>query len=132
MILNLAVNGREAMPEGGRLLLKTRRCARVAEPGAGTGLQDQDCVALTIEDAGTGIEAEHLDQIFEPFYTTKRHGTGLGLATVYGIVQQSGGQIRVESTPGQGTAFEILLPIHVPAPGTDQPVGRAPGFADGQ
>ena len=119
VILNLAVNGREAMPEGGRLLLRTRHYARVAGHGTGTGLQDQDCVALTIEDAGIGIEAEHLDRIFEPFYTTKRHGTGLGLATVYGIVQQSGGQIRVESTPGKGTAFEILLPRHGPAPGTD-------------
>ncbi len=113
VLLNLAVNGREAMPEGGKLFLRTRSASE-ASP------RPESCVVLEIQDTGVGIEEANLDQIFEPFYTTKSGGTGLGLATVYGIVQQSGGEIRVDSTPGTGTTFTIVLPRHGPAPSAER------------
>jgi PAS domain S-box-containing protein len=112
VLMNLAVNARDAMPTGGRLTVSTRHAdfdeasaaAQDARPGA--------FVVLTVEDTGTGIPPEMLQKIFEPFFTTKPMGvgTGLGLATVYGIVEQSGGWIRVASEPGRGTTFRICLP----------------------
>jgi two-component system cell cycle sensor histidine kinase/response regulator CckA len=110
VILNLAVNARDAMPHGGTLVVETgladlaERQHRGASPGPH--------VVLTIADSGTGMDAETLARIFEPFFTTKgRMGTGLGLATVYGIVQQTGGSLTVDSTPGQGTIFRVYFPI---------------------
>lgn len=101
-LMNLCINGRDAMPGGGNLLLRT-------------SLQDPDLglVALEVRDTGDGIRPEIKERIFEPFFTTKSpgKGTGLGLATVYGFVQQSGGQIGLESQLGQGTSFKILLPV---------------------
>ncbi len=101
VILNLCVNSRDAMPNGGMLTLATRNYQ-----------VDEGFVELSVSDTGTGIPPEIQEKLFEPFFTTKERGkgTGLGLATVYGIVQQSGGHIRVESEMGQGTEFKIHLP----------------------
>ena len=113
VLMNLAINARDAMPAGGRLEVSlapvdvdAERAARA--PGAAPGRH----VALTVTDTGTGIAAEHLPRIFEPFFTTKEvgKGTGLGLATVFGIVTQHHGAIEVTSTPGVGTSFTVLLP----------------------
>ncbi|MEM7585699.1 MAG: ATP-binding protein [Acidobacteriota bacterium] len=110
VILNLVVNSRDAMPEGGRLYLRTSNFECSANPPKGTSLQPGGYIVLEIEDTGTGIDEALVDQIFEPFFTTKRNGTGLGLATVYGVVKQSEGQIRVESASGRGTSFFVYLP----------------------
>jgi two-component system, cell cycle sensor histidine kinase and response regulator CckA len=108
VIINLAANARDAMPEGGKLLLQSS-CEDL--PG-GSDLSPGSYVVLTVRDTGTGMDAETKGRLFEPFFTTKRlgKGTGLGLATVHGIVSQSGGAIRVDSSPARGTTFRIFLP----------------------
>ncbi len=113
VLLNLVVNARDAMPHGGKLLLETGQVIVdenyvTHHPGAKKGTYTY----LKVRDTGTGIPKEHLSRIFEPFFTTKEQGkgTGLGLATVYGIVKQNKGFIWVESEVGQGTTFEILFP----------------------
>jgi two-component system cell cycle sensor histidine kinase/response regulator CckA len=113
VILNLAVNSRDAMPLGGRLVIETRNADHATVCKAIQGeARPNDYVMLAVSDTGSGIPQEIRDHIFEPFFTTKGEGkgTGLGLATVYGIVNQSGGYIGVESTVGEGTRFMIFLP----------------------
>ena len=113
VLLNLAVNSRDAMPNGGRLTLESRD-ATSAEVGEAmkTVVPPGDYVMLAVTDTGMGISPEIQSMIFEPFFTTKEvgKGTGLGLATVYGIVSQAGGYIAVESALNQGTSFKIFLP----------------------
>ena len=117
VIVNLAVNARDAMPDGGKLTIKTQNVA-AEEAGQLTykGLPAADYVRIDITDTGTGIPLEIIDKIFEPFFSTKEvgKGTGLGLSTVYGIVKQTGGFVYVDSTPGEGTTFRIFLPRHRP------------------
>ncbi len=121
VIVNLAVNARDAMPEGGKLTIRTENVVdpgpKAATDGRG-GPPAGDHVLLEVCDTGQGIPAELMEKIFESFFTTKEigKGTGLGLSTVFGIVKQSGGTIDVQSTVGQGTAFKIYLPRHIPAP----------------
>jgi CheY-like chemotaxis protein len=109
VLLNLALNARDAMPHGGRLVIATDD----PEPQDGaTVTVHRPWVRLTVSDTGAGMSPEVQAHIFEPFYTTKAvgRGTGLGLATVYGIVSQSGGRVDVSSSPGVGTIFRIELP----------------------
>ena len=115
VIINLGVNARDAMPKGGVVHISTLAVGQQEVAAMGSEfLPIGDYVKLSVEDSGVGISKENLSKIFEPFFTTKAlgHGTGLGLSTVYGIVKQSGGFIFADSTVGQGTRFDIFLPVH--------------------
>ncbi len=111
VIVNLVVNARDAMPDGGRITIQTRNIV-VDGSQERHGVFPGRYASLRVSDTGTGMGKDVLNHIFEPFFTTKPEGkgTGLGLATCYGIIQQSGGHISVSSQPGKGTTFEILLP----------------------
>ncbi len=117
VIVNLSVNARDAMPDGGKLTIRTANvaaadCARLGYKG----MPDADYVQVEVSDTGTGIPPEIIDKIFEPFFSTKEvgKGTGLGLSTVYGIIKQTGGFVYPDSQVGRGTSFRIFLPRHVP------------------
>jgi PAS domain S-box-containing protein len=124
IVLNLVVNARDAMPDGGALDVRLRH--RVAASG--------DEVQLAVRDRGVGMTPDVLAQVFEPFFTTKElgRGTGMGLATVYGIVQQAGGSIAVESVPGHGTTFTVTLPAVTARPDAAPVASRAPGRGRGE
>ena len=112
VLVNLAVNAQDAMPNGGRLTIETAMVRVDSAPAQPGGIEPGEYVRVTVRDNGHGMDAQTLAHIFEPFFTTKKtgHGTGLGLSTAYGVVRQSGGQIQVESQPGQGSTFRIYLP----------------------
>ena len=112
VVVNLCVNARDAMPNGGRLVLETELVLvngrfRETHPWVRQGRY----VLVSVSDTGVGIPAEALDHVFEPFYTTKSHGSGLGLATAYGIVRRHGGFMHVYSEVGKGTTFKVYLPV---------------------
>ncbi|MEO7166517.1 MAG: ATP-binding protein, partial [Chthoniobacterales bacterium] len=132
IILNLAVNARDAMHKGGRLTITTTILEVAADspaPCAGTELSPGEYVEIALADNGSGMSDEVKGRLFEPFFTTKEEAnSGLGLATSYGIVRQSGGQICAESESGRGSTFRIFLP-RVPAPplpGYKKPGQRKP------
>ncbi len=113
VLVNLVVNAREAMPEGGRLRIRTTsRGAEAESEQREGGVPPQGYVSIWVSDTGVGMDPQTQSRVFEPFFTTKHaaSGTGLGLSTVYGIVEQSGGTITVESAPGQGATFGIHFP----------------------
>ncbi len=130
VLLNLCVNARDAMPNGGTLTLEAENveldaAGAVAVPNAKPG----HYVVWRVKDSGTGIPPEILTRIFEPFFTTKgpEKGTGLGLSSVFVIVKSHGGAVQVYSTPGEGTSFSVYLPADTgnPAPETDQRMNRS-------
>ena len=112
-LVNLAINARDAMPDGGRLLFRTGNFdrARSTTPEI-DGLGAGDYVVIEVIDTGAGIPAAIRDRIFEPFFSTKQFGTGtgLGLSMVFGFARQSGGAIVVDSEEGKGACFRIYLP----------------------
>jgi two-component system cell cycle sensor histidine kinase/response regulator CckA len=112
VLVNLVVNARDAMTEGGSLAISTGAVTLDLPEADRRAVVPGDFVRIRVADTGCGMDESVMNQIFEPFFTTKQHGegTGLGLTTVYGIVRQSGGAVHVESTPGHGSVFEVLLP----------------------
>lgn len=112
-IMNLVVNARQAMPRGGRLTLSVSRASHPSTETGALTLPDGDVALLAVTDSGVGMDTETQSKIFEPFFTTRGEhgGTGLGLATVFGIITQAGGAVGVTSAPGDGTVFRIALPL---------------------
>jgi PAS domain S-box-containing protein len=133
VVMNLAVNARDAMPQGGALSIEVANVPPSEGAGlAALGLEAGLYVRLTVSDTGHGMDPGTLSHVFEPFFTTKPkgQGTGLGLATVYGVVKQSGGAVNVQSSPGQGSTFSVYLPAVEP---TGEPARLpAPAPAAGQ
>jgi len=130
VLLNLAINARDAMPGGGTLSVRTETLEigpNQMQDRTGAPIEAGSYARLEVEDTGEGIAPEHLGRVFEPFYTTKEvgSGTGLGLATVEGIVSQSGGYLQIGSVVGQGTSITILFPL-CPAPNRSEVTGSSP------
>jgi PAS domain S-box-containing protein len=113
-VINLAINARDAMPDGGTITIATAAVQLSAEEGAAMELAEGDYVMLTVSDTGVGMTAEVLAKVFEPFYTTKPigQGTGLGLSMVYGYMRQASGAVRILSEPGKGTCVQLYMPCH--------------------
>ena len=111
-LLNLCINARDAMPEGGPLAIGTVNVVVPAAAAVALDMPAGDYVCLSVTDAGTGMDAGVIEKVFEPFFTTKPigQGTGLGLSMIYGFTRQSGGQVSIDSQPGQGTAVHLYLP----------------------
>jgi signal transduction histidine kinase/CheY-like chemotaxis protein len=132
VLINLCVNARDAMPEGGDLRLTTRNASVAVPPPACEGLRPGRYALLSVEDTGCGMAPEVRARIFEPFFTTKERGkgTGLGLSTVYGIVERTGGHVAVTSEPGRGTRFDLYFPVFEgvePAEPAEPPEAAPPG-----
>ncbi len=131
MVTNLTVNARDAMPDGGTLTIRTRNVELARQPGISDVVEPGEYVRLEVEDTGAGMPPEVLQRVFEPFFTTKEvgQGTGLGLATVYGLVRQAGGEIAIKSDVGRGTRATIHLPrARVEQMGRTE--GRSPAQSD--
>ena len=125
-ILNLCINGRDAMGEGGRLIIETGNALIDEAAGGDRDMPPGEYVAVAVSDTGRGISPELLSRVFEPFFTTKAagKGTGLGLSMIYGFAKQSGGQIRIHSEVGAGTSVRIYLPRHRGDAQAEQPADR--------
>jgi PAS domain S-box-containing protein len=123
VLVNLAVNARDAMPDGGKLTVSTRNQPASSAAALPPEMARGDCVVLTVSDTGVGMSPDVQRLIFEPFFTTKAEGkgTGLGLPTVYGIMKQSGGHVQVESAPGAGATFRLYFPRHDEAAAPSSP-----------
>ncbi|HPV40941.1 MAG TPA: PAS domain S-box protein [Spirochaetota bacterium] len=122
VIQNLAINAIQAMPEGGTISIKARNVS----------VSQGKFVKLTVSDTGTGISPENLNRIFDPYFTTKQNGSGLGLATAYSIIKHHGGSISVESKPGRGTTFQIFMPASERPYGVDREERITPGAGAGK
>jgi len=131
ILINLVVNARDALPHGGRVTIALANVPAGSAAGADASLLAGDAVRLVVADDGIGMDAETLARAFEPFFTTKEvgEGTGLGLATVYGIVEQNRGRITIASEPGGGTTVTIDLPREIEATATEPAAAPAPGPA---
>ncbi len=136
-LLNLAINARDAMPEGGRLIVATENMSLDAAAARERDMEQGDYVVISVTDTGTGMTPEVMARVFDPFFTTKPlgRGTGLGLSMVYGFVKQSGGQVRIRSTVGEGTTVRLYLPRHM-GPAEPEEAAReadeAPRAVDGE
>jgi PAS domain S-box-containing protein len=124
VIMNLIVNSRDAMPNGGSIRITTSAVEMSTAAAAKLSITPGAYVKLTVSDTGSGIDAETISHIFEPFFTTKEQGkgTGLGLATVHGIVEQSGGTIEISSTVDEGSSFSVYLPVESAEPGVEEKI----------
>jgi CheY-like chemotaxis protein len=121
-LLNLAINARDAMPDGGKLVIATTNTTANATDAGYAAMQPGDYVCITVTDTGTGMSAEVAARAFDPFFTTKPigQGTGLGLSMIYGFARQSNGHIALDTAPGHGTSARLCLPRHQGALQADQ------------
>ncbi len=134
ILVNLAVNARDAMPRGGRLVITVDDVDGYGRPALGADAPRIEAVRIRIEDTGVGMDEPTIARIFDPFYTTKPmgKGTGLGLSTVYGLISQMNGRITVESVPGKGSTFSIVLPRLHPEGFANLPADGADGLPDAE
>jgi two-component system cell cycle sensor histidine kinase/response regulator CckA len=125
VLVNLCVNARDAMTDGGKLAIETRP-VDLNGAAAALGVERGSYARIDVTDTGMGMSEAVRRQVFEPFFTTKDDGTGLGLATAYGIVSQMSGHIAVDSTPGAGTTVTVHLPLSPDRPQAETPRVAAP------